>query len=67
MTVVQDGGVTNCAYSISPDFENFSAAGGAGSINVTATAGCAWQAATSASWITITSCKRGHGQHDFEL
>jgi hypothetical protein len=61
LTVVQDGGQTNCAYSISPGFENYSAAGGAGSINVTATAGCVWQAATSASWITITSASAGVG------
>jgi hypothetical protein len=61
LTVVQDGGVANCAYSISPKFENFSAAGGASSINVTATAGCAWQAATSASWITITTASAGIG------
>ena len=61
LTVVQDGGQTNCAYSISPKFNNFSAAGGANNINVTATAGCVWQAVPSASWITITSASAGIG------
>jgi hypothetical protein len=61
LTVVQDGGQANCAYSISPKFNNFSAAGGTDSVNVTATAGCAWVAATSASWITITSASAGIG------
>ncbi|HJQ68465.1 MAG TPA: choice-of-anchor V domain-containing protein [Blastocatellia bacterium] len=61
LTVAQDGGQTNCAYSISPTFNNFSSAGGTDSINVTATAGCVWQAVTNASWITITSASAGVG------
>jgi hypothetical protein len=61
LTVVQDGGLANCVYSLSSKFENFSSAGGAGTINVTATAGCAWQAVTNASWITITSASAGVG------
>jgi hypothetical protein len=51
-TVKQSG---NCAYSISPAQRTHPAGGGAGTINVTAGAGCAWSAASSATWITITS------------
>ncbi|MEW6210981.1 MAG: BACON domain-containing protein [Acidobacteriota bacterium] len=44
----------NCAYSISPTSQKIKARGGEGSIAVTTSDGCAWQAATTASWITIT-------------
>ncbi len=61
LTVVQNSRQVNCIYSISPKFNNFSAAGGADTINITATAGCAWQAEASASWITITTANVGIG------
>jgi hypothetical protein len=44
----------SCSYSISPTSQTIKARGGTGSITVTASDGCAWQATTTASWITIT-------------
>jgi len=55
------GGATSCSYSISPSERSISANGGTGSVNVTAPNGCAWTAASNASWITITSGSSGSG------
>ena len=55
-SIVQDGGLgEDCDYSISPTFASFSGAGGVGSVNVLASDRCAWQAISSANWITIIS------------
>jgi hypothetical protein len=51
-TVTQSG---SCTYSISPAQRSHPGAGGAGTINVTADAGCNWTAVTADAWITITS------------
>ena len=62
ITVVQDGGLgENCNYSINPGFQSFAAAGGSGLINVNAEGRCAWQAVSSAPWVTITSNGAGIG------
>jgi CSLREA domain-containing protein len=53
--------VIDCAYSISPTSQTFNASGGSGTITVTATNGCAWTAATSASWIKINGANSGNG------
>jgi hypothetical protein len=50
-TVTQDSG---CAFTLNPANQNFIAGGGAGSVNVTTVAGCAWAATGNAAWITIT-------------
>lgn len=50
-----------CNYSISPFSQVFPASGGFGSINVTASSGCSWAAASQTSWITITSGSSGNG------
>ena len=55
-TAMQDSGASdNCDYTLSPTAQSFSAAGGSGTVNVATAAGCAWQAVSNASWITITS------------
>jgi hypothetical protein len=60
-TVVQSAAV-ECGFEINPSFQNFSAAGGAGSFNIICGAQCAWQATESkGSWITITSERVGIG------
>lgn len=51
----------NCNSSILPTAQSFVAAGGAGTINVTADANCNWNAVSNASWITITAGKGGTG------
>ncbi len=52
---------TACNYSISPATQSVALAGGAGTVNVTASAGCAWTAASNVSWLTITSGASGSG------
>jgi hypothetical protein len=60
--VVQDAGLgDDCSYSINPQFQSFEANGGSGTINVIAEERCAWQAVSSAGWITITSQSVGVG------
>ena len=44
-----------CAYAISPTNASYDAAAQTGSIAVTCGTGCAWNAASNASWISITS------------
>jgi glucose/arabinose dehydrogenase len=58
--IVTQAGV-NCTYSISPKNANVGASGGTGSVRVTAGTGCAWTAASNASWIVITSGGSGSG------
>ena len=58
-TVSQDG--LNCSYSIAPTAPTFTAAANAGSVNVTATAACAWTAVSNDNWLTITSGSGGAG------
>jgi hypothetical protein len=62
VTVVQDAGLgEDCGFGIAPSFESFSADGGTGSLNVFGDARCAWQAVSSASWISVTSASVGVG------
>jgi subtilisin family serine protease len=58
-TVTQDAPA--CVYSIAPTSANYTSAGGTGSVNVTAGAGCAWTAVSNDAWITITSGASGSG------
>ena len=48
-----------CTYAINPGGQAFSAAGGSGTITITAGAGCFWTAVSSASWITISGANSG--------
>ena len=64
-TVTQESG---CAYSISPGSQNFAAAGGTGTVTVTASsANCAWQATSDASWVTIASGATASGSGPVSL
>jgi len=51
----------SCTFSISPSSASQPAAGGTGSVTVTAAAGCAWTAVSNATFITITSGSSGSG------
>ena len=67
-TVTQEGqGADTCAYSLSPRSAAFSSSGGTGSISVTTGPGCAWEAVSNVSWITITSncCGIGSGHVNY--
>jgi hypothetical protein len=46
---------TNCSYSINPNVANIPAAGDSGTITVTASPGCSWNAVSNDNWITLTS------------
>jgi hypothetical protein len=50
-----------CTYGIDPNFGVMAAGGDSGSISVTTGNGCAWTAARSDGWITITSGGSGSG------
>jgi hypothetical protein len=59
-TVTQSGAAA-CTYSIAPTQKTFAAAGGTGTVGVTAGTGCNWTAVSNASWITITGGASGSG------
>jgi glucose/arabinose dehydrogenase len=52
---------TACSYAISPASRTIAAAGGTGTVSVTAAAGCPWTAMSNASWITVTGGSSGSG------
>jgi hypothetical protein len=64
-SVTQAG--SSCTYALSPVSRNMSAQPGTGSASVTTTAGCAWQAITSATWITVTSSGTGSGTLTYQV
>jgi subtilisin family serine protease len=58
----QDGtGTGTCTNSITPTGQSFLASGGNGTIQVTAAAGCVWNATSNAGWLMITSDNGGQG------
>jgi hypothetical protein len=60
-TVTQAGATPACSYAISPANRSITSAATAGSVAVTAGAGCAWSAASNASWISVTAGASGTG------
>ncbi|MFZ2448524.1 MAG: C1 family peptidase [Syntrophobacteraceae bacterium] len=50
-----------CAYAVSPTAKTFAAAGGNGTLSVTAASGCSWSAVSNVSWIHVTSGASGSG------
>jgi hypothetical protein len=50
-----------CTYAISPPEASLAAAGGSGTVAVTAGDGCHWTADRSAAWVTLTSAASGSG------
>jgi hypothetical protein len=60
-TVNQAAVLPTCSYTLSASGATVPLAGGTGSFNVTAPAGCSWTAVTGASWITINSGASGTG------
>ena len=47
--------VLACTYSLSSTLETFPAAGGSGTVAVTAPAGCSWTASSALAWVTLTA------------
>lgn len=60
--ITQDGRPTQaCSYSLSASPDHFERDGGAGTVTVTAPAGCSWSVKTDASWATIQGPADGSG------
>ena len=64
VTIEQSPG---CAFTVDPASYTAPASGGASAVTVSASAGCAWTAASSASWIAITSGSAYSGSARVEL
>jgi glucose/arabinose dehydrogenase len=60
-TVTQAGTGGGCTFTISPSSASVRRAGGPGTTNVLAGAGCNWTAVSNVPWITITSGSSGSG------
>jgi Viral BACON domain/Putative binding domain, N-terminal len=61
-TITQQGRTpTACSYDLAPGSAEFSKDASTGTVTVTAPAGCAWTAVSTASWITFTSTATGSG------
>lgn len=58
-TVAQAAAATPCTYAIAPTSANAPASASSGTVTVTSGAGCAWTAASNASWLTVTSGATG--------
>jgi hypothetical protein len=52
---------TGCLSSLNPSSATAAAAGGNGTVPVTASAGCGWTAVSNATWITVISGASGSG------
>jgi M6 family metalloprotease-like protein len=51
----------DCTFTISSSGRSFSAAGGDGTVAVSATRDCGWTATSNAAWLTIVTGARGSG------
>jgi len=60
-TVLQDSGLPDCIYMISPRSATVSNGGGSGMLNVFCADRCAWLAGSDVAWVTITSNGIGTG------
>ena len=52
---------SSCTYGLISATSNFAIAGGSGTVNVFAPAGCAWTASSAVGWLTITGGLSGSG------
>jgi hypothetical protein len=59
--MVMQNSTPSCTYAINPPQAAFGAAGGTGTVAVTAPSGCPWAAVSNAGWITVTSGTPGAG------
>jgi len=58
--IYPDGSVV-CNYSLAPTSRSHGSGAESSTVGVTTTSGCAWTAASNASWITVTSGASGTG------
>jgi uncharacterized protein (TIGR03437 family) len=64
VTVTQAGG---CSFALNRTSQDFTGAGGNGTVNVTAGAGCNWTASSPVDWVTITNGANGNGNGTLSL
>jgi hypothetical protein len=50
-----------CTYALSAGSQSISSAGGAGTVNFSASAGCSWTAVSNAAWVILSSNSSGSG------
>ena len=50
-----------CAYTLSPGGQVFAASGGAGSVTITTSPGCAWSTTNTNPWVTFAGASAGTG------
>jgi hypothetical protein len=55
------GSQQQCTFSLSASDRSFDATGGTGNVSVNTSSACAWNATSSASWLTIVSGASGTG------
>ncbi len=51
----------NCTYAISPGGQGFTAAGGSGTVNITAPAGCGWSSTNTLPFVSFNGASSGSG------
>ena len=54
-------GGSSCSYRLTSISTSFGASGGTGTVSVSTTAGCPWQATKTGSWISFTGSTSGSG------
>ncbi len=54
-------GGSSCSYRLTSISTSFGASGGTGTVSVSTTAGCTWQATKTGSWISLTGNTSGSG------
>ncbi|MFL6278125.1 MAG: BACON domain-containing protein [Blastocatellia bacterium] len=58
---------TPCQQALSPASAVYAAAGGSGSVNVTALVGCSWAPVSHVAWITTTGSGSGNGTFNYTV
>jgi regulation of enolase protein 1 (concanavalin A-like superfamily) len=65
-TVSQQG--ASCSFTLSASGQSFPVTGGSGSVGITGGSGCAWTAASGASWVAVTPASgSGSGTASYTL
>jgi hypothetical protein len=60
-TIIQGAGGGECFTSLTPTSGAFPTAGGNGTLNISTSSQCTWQAVSNVNWVTITSSGMGIG------
>jgi hypothetical protein len=53
--VVQDGAAPQCTFTVQPGSRDFPANGGTGTISITATGNCRWEAGSNQPWVILAA------------